>query len=225
MTPTNGQLKRSARNLLSGGWRIHVCITFCLLLLEMIGYFISGLYTGETTMSFVFGLAVTFILNVFLGLIYDGAALYFLKLSRNEPASFRDLGEAYRQQADRFLVVSLIRTGAATVIQLPLLMMRSLIPALLLTAALIVIGGYILISTAPASLMLFDHPELSAADALTGSLRIMKGQRRRLILLVLSFLPWVLLSLCTLGIGTLWVLPYFLTSFVFYYESLPHPSL
>ncbi len=221
MTPTNGQLKRSARNLLSGSWRIHILITACLLLLEMIGYYISGIYTGETTMSVVFGVAVTFILNVFLGLFYDGACLYFLKLSRNEPASFRDLPEAYRQQADRFLIVSLIRTGVATVIQLPLLLIRALVPALLLTAVLTVIGAYVLISIAPASLMLFDHPELGASDALTESLKIMRGQRRRLILLVLSFVPWVLLSLCSLGVGMLWVLPYFMTSFAFYYESLP----
>ena len=221
MTPTNGQLKRSARNLLSGSWRTHIIITGFLFILEMTGYFISGIYTGETTMSFVFGIAVTFILNVFLGLFYDGACLYFLKLSRQEPASLQDLPAAYRQQADRFLIVSLIRTGVTTVMQLPFLLIRAFVPALILTVVLVVIGGYVLISIAPASLMLFDYPELGAADALTKSLKVMRGQRRRLILLVLSFVPWVLLCLCSLGIGTLWALPYFITSFVFYYESLP----
>ena len=203
---------------------MHVSLAAVLLLLELAGYLISGIYTGETVMSVVFGLLVTFILNVLLGLIYDGAALYFLKLSRKEPASFRDLTEAYRQQADRFLVVSLIRTAVVTAAQLPLLFIPSLLKALLATAGLTAAGTYVLVSVAPASLMLFDHPELGAADALSSCLSLMKGQRRRLFLLALSFIPWVLLSACTLGLGTLWILPYFLTSFVFYYESLPWES-
>lgn len=56
--------------------------------------------------------------------------------------------------------------------------------------------------------VLADNPDMSASEALRESKRIMRGNKWRLFCLDLSFIGWMLLCLFTLGIASLWVLPY-----------------
>ena len=61
---------------------------------------------------------------------------------------------------------------------------------------------------AMADYALCENPEMSARDALRESARMMKGNKWRLLCLRLSFLGWHILSLFTLGIGTVFLAPY-----------------
>ena len=56
--------------------------------------------------------------------------------------------------------------------------------------------------------ILIDDPQIGVIGALTGSRKLIHGQIGRLFLLQLSFLGWILLTILSLGIGMLWVLPY-----------------
>ena len=53
-----------------------------------------------------------------------------------------------------------------------------------------------------------DHPELSAGETLKQSKKLMSGNKFRLFLLDISFLPLFLLAIPTLGLGYLWICPY-----------------
>ena len=53
-----------------------------------------------------------------------------------------------------------------------------------------------------------ETPYLSAKEAIKISKEIMRGNRWRLFCLEFSFIGWALLSIVTLGIASLWVLPY-----------------
>ena len=68
--------------------------------------------------------------------------------------------------------------------------------------------------------LLHDYPELSAREAMKISRQMMSGHKWELLLLDLSFLPWILLSIITLGLGTLLLVPYMQTANALYYEDL-----
>lgn len=68
------------------------------------------------------------------------------------------------------------------------------------------------LSYAMTNYILVDRPELSANEAINLSKDMMEGHRFDLLYLYLSFAGWFVLSLFTLGIGFLWLIPYVQTS-------------
>lgn len=73
--------------------------------------------------------------------------------------------------------------------------------------------------------ILVDNPELSALEAIRQSKEIMRGHKGRLFYLWLSFLGWFLLGLITMGIGFLYVAPYYEAAKANFYEDLQRNSL
>ena len=65
-----------------------------------------------------------------------------------------------------------------------------------------------------------DYPELSPNEAINLSMKMMKGHKFDLFYLFLSFLGWILLAMLTLGIGLLWVIPYFQTTMAAFYQDV-----
>ena len=68
--------------------------------------------------------------------------------------------------------------------------------------------------------ILEDNPELGAVDAIHRSRMMMRGHKFDLFWLYLSFIGWFLLSLLTLGIGFLWLVPYMETAQAAFYEEV-----
>ena len=68
--------------------------------------------------------------------------------------------------------------------------------------------------------ILIDNPELSANQAINLSKKMMKGHKFDLFFLQLSFVGWIFLSIFTLGIGLLWVMPYMMASQAAFYQDL-----
>ena len=68
--------------------------------------------------------------------------------------------------------------------------------------------------------ILLDKPEMSANDARKKSMEMMDGNKWRLFCLELSYIGWMLLSVLTLGILYLWVMPSMRTATAYFYQSL-----
>lgn len=68
--------------------------------------------------------------------------------------------------------------------------------------------------------VLYDNPDKSGKEIVEISESLMKGNRWNLFWLCLTFIGWAILSILTLYIGTLWLVPYMMVSFVCFYESL-----
>ena len=58
------------------------------------------------------------------------------------------------------------------------------------------------------SYIMAENPEISALDAITKSKQMMKGHKFELFVLDLSFILWYLLVAITLGIASIYVMPY-----------------
>ena len=69
-----------------------------------------------------------------------------------------------------------------------------------------------------AILVAIDNPDMSGADAVEESKRLMTGKRASLFCLELSFIGWAILSVATLGIGFLWLVPYVQFANVAFYK-------
>lgn len=67
---------------------------------------------------------------------------------------------------------------------------------------------------------LSPNEKISSLDCITESKNLMKGHKWRLFVLDLSFIGWGILSILSLGIGLLWLLPYQNATKVAFYEDL-----
>lgn len=65
-----------------------------------------------------------------------------------------------------------------------------------------------------------DEPKIDAMEALRKSQRMMKGKKWKLFCLGLRFIGWFLLSILTLGIGLLWLIPYVQVSYAKFYDDV-----
>ena len=150
---------------------------------------------GVLGISLAFLTVVAVVISV-VGLILGGVmeigkARYHLNLIDGAAARFDDLFSAFPQFLSA-LVMNLVRQVLVS-----------------LGMLLLVIPGVMLVfSYAAAPYIMAQDPECEGLEALRRSRELMKGNRMDLFLLDLSFIGWELLSLLTLGIGSLFLNPY-----------------
>ena len=90
-----------------------------------------------------------------------------------------------------------------------------------LWSLLLIIPGYIkYYAYALTPYILIDNPELSANQAINLSIKMMKGHKLDLFILHLSFIGWFFLSIFTLGIGLLWLMPYMMAAQAAFYQDV-----
>lgn len=85
---------------------------------------------------------------------------------------------------------------------------------------LLIPGIYASYSYAMVNYILAENPDLTAREALARSKEMMEGNRWRLFCLEMSFFGWSLLSILTLGIGSLWLTPYAQAAFAAFYREI-----
>ena len=73
--------------------------------------------------------------------------------------------------------------------------------------------------------VIHDNPDIAAVDALRTSRQIMKGHKRQLFVLYLSFIGWFLLGMITLGIAFFWIQPYIYATLAAFYEDIREPQI
>lgn len=147
---------------------------------------------------------VSLALDVFLSLIQAGWSLYCLRVSRDEdPGGMGTLFECF-QQFWRFFTANLLM-GLFTVLWSMLFVIPGIIAAL---------------SYSQTIYIMLDNPDMSAMEAIRESKQLMKGYKADYFVLGLSFLGWALLSVLTMGILQIWLLPYETITYANFYNAL-----
>lgn len=91
----------------------------------------------------------------------------------------------------------------------------------LLWSLLLIIPGLIKsYSYAMTPYIMAEKPDMSASDAITKSRQIMNGHKWQLFCLDLSFTGWMLLSMVTLGLGLIYVWPYYNAARAAFYKEI-----
>ena len=72
--------------------------------------------------------------------------------------------------------------------------------------------------------ILAENPGIGGREALKQSEEMMNGHKMELFMLQLSFLGWILLGACTLGILYIWLIPYMQATMTNFYNGLKNPA-
>lgn len=143
---------------------------------------------------------------ILTGPITLGIISCFIKLVRKERFKFENLFDGFKNFASSFILQILITLFVF------LWSLLLVIPG--------IIAGY---RYSMSFYILYDNPKIGAMEALNLSKEIMLGNKWRLFCLHFSFIGWTLLSILTVGIGFLWLIPYINTSIANFYESVKKP--
>lgn len=164
-----------------------------------ISAFLAGGVAYFVITAIVMGIAL-FILGSVIGV---GYRKYNLNLVDRQEAGFENLFAYFPHWKNAF------KTKLLKTIYEILWTMLFIIPG--------VIASY---SYAMTDYILTENPELTAKEAIEKSKDMMEGNRWRLFCLEISFFGWGILSLLTLGIGSLWLTPYMEASMAAFYREV-----
>lgn len=137
------------------------------------------------------------------GLLGFGTVSFFLKISRNETVTYKELFSKINM-CFSYLAISLL-VGLFTALWSLLLIIPGIIAAI----------NYSLVY-----FVKLDNPELGALEVLRKSKEMMNGHKWDFFVLILSFLGWGILGIFTLGILYLWLVPYIQVTYANFYNSL-----
>lgn len=216
---TSSELRRIARENLSGNWGISVGVA---LVAAILGGSIAGCGSNvnfsfnEDTIRNLPPVVWTVLLPlvscagllgltalILGGVVELGYAKFLLKQHDKKELRFADLFS----QFDRF------GTGFAQQF------LRTLYTCL--WTLLFVIPGIVKgLSYAMTPFILEEHPEMTASEAIKASMKLMDGHKMDLFILGLSFIGWCLLACLTMGIGFLFLNPYMNAAYAAFYRSI-----
>jgi uncharacterized membrane protein len=167
------------------------------LIVVLINVIVGSIHSVGGILNFVIGGPIAFGMNY-----------YFLSFARGNNPELEDLFKGFSQFLRNFVAYLLM-----------------VIFTLLWALLLIVPGIIAAISYSMTFYIMIDNPQLDAQDAIKKSKVLMNGNKYRYFCLLCRFIGWFLLCLLTLGIGFLWLIPYFMVSTAKFYDSLDKGSI
>ena len=206
---TNQEYKNAALAALKGNWAPAVVATIVFFAIAMA---ISG---GQSGLQFVLPLTPG-ALEAILG---AGMVLSFLVIGPLEIGYYNSTRVLY-ENGDNNLTTNIFNLGFKNYIHNVWGYFLMVIFILLWTCLLFIPGIIMAFAYAMTPYILVDNPEMKAIDAIRKSRSMMKGHKFDLFFLELSFIGWILLSILTLGIGLLWLVPYMQASIAAFYNDL-----
>lgn len=221
-----GELKAAARKGLEGNYGRAIAVYVSVQIFSLVpSYVILFFFSGNNLLQIIISEIVRFILLAFLQVLQIGVCFFYLKLNCGQPAASIDLFYGFRINRNQALGISLVFTAISYLCQLPALIASyhatvSLYAYTLLQFAGILAAFLLLLPFQQSYYALLDFPDLSIRGALRQSTKLMRGSFLRYILFSLSFLPLILLSLLSCGVGLLWVMPYMEASLAAFYLEL-----
>jgi uncharacterized membrane protein len=225
----NRILMSRARESLRGLWGLGVGVTAFFLVVMVLFQFVVP--AG--------GLIFLFL----QGVLYFGVYGLFLAVARGHEVAFKDVFHGFRRYGTVLgmsMLLGLLLIGWMWMLMTPALivllqyydfltlradlmsgMYTGLWMALLTffawTALLIVPTTAVLMTYSLAYIVLADRPDLGATGSIKEAWRLTRGNKWKFFCLQMRLLGWSLLTLLTLGIGYLWLMPYAFVSMAHFY--------
>ncbi|MGG3799613.1 DUF975 family protein [Metabacillus fastidiosus] len=201
------QCKRAAKQALQGRWWFMVGAGVILTILTSIPSIISpATYVEEESLTALQQLIdfTTLILSILLIPLSVGWFWLTLEITRNKNVEMTMLFEPFLKMFWKSIWVSIV-IGFFTFLWTLLLIIPGIIKAISYSFTLYILK---------------DRPELSAIQAITESRKMINGYKGKAFLLSLSFIGWLLLGIITLGLGFLFIYPYYSVTYAQFYEEV-----
>ena len=212
-----------AKMKLSGNWGIAIAAMLAVAAVNLVGNILAvKLFPGDTVLPLVLSEVFVFVVSL-IGMIFStGYSYMLLNICRGREYKLGNLLYMFHNQPDRVLVAGLVVALLNALAQIPFYYVTYMVDPgstmegmlhwyqLLLGAWLIamVLGVILTVPFALTFYFLADNPEMGGIEALKVSMHAMKGHIWQYLMLELSFVPLFFLSILTLYIGVLWLVPY-----------------
>lgn len=230
------EIKSMAKGRLVGKYNM---VAGAFVMIQLISFGLSQLVSKvadlESGAGALLNLAMIIIVDFIIFLFVAGELVIYMKLACGSETGISDVFSIFKKYPDRVIGVALN------------IFLRSLPWAIVITVALIIISVLSEVSifwTIPIILLivgmsglyytalicsqslyiLLDFPEYSVGKVVAYSIKIMNGHKMRYFKLILSFIPYYLLGICSLGVGLLWVHPYAKMAMTEFYFDIINPQ-
>lgn len=224
------ELKRIARDILNNRYRVpmgaFVAVSIIITVIEM--PFSLPIDRFPSVPQIVITLCAEFLILLVRQVFGAGITIIHLNMTRGRQFGIGDILLPFRNRTEQFFLAALLIALLFVICCSPFAACAvycyasekgtELLPVLLLTgllSALLVI--LLFLNYSFTMFFLVDNPQKGAVDALRSSRLMMKKNKLRLLYIVLSFLGWSFLVLCSFGIAALWVKPYQNQTFTSFY--------
>lgn len=229
------ELKRYAKQALAGRYGIAVLGVLAAFGINLLGTFLAGnLFAGAYVSSVIMSQIFLFILSLVTGVLSAGLYYMLLNMARNKEYSLGDLLYFFKNHPDRVIVagfgLALIDLAVSipyywysytvvpgTTLEAQVEWMSRSMELMLLSIVLDVIFTLPFVMT---YFLMADDLEMGGIEALKASTAIMKGNKGRYLCMQISFIPLLFLSVFTLYIALLWIVPYMQMTVTMFYREL-----
>lgn len=235
-------LKKSARERMSeGGYSIYFIFPLYGLLSLLYGSFrMTVLYFLSEQAAVFFDLLFALVSFFLFTPMAVSIIRYFILFSRGETPSILVAFDFFKKEFYwRFLGVIFWESIWFTLWSICIAIVYVLIfsfttwlesELLVLVIPLMVIFGvsfsiYLILAYFTAIYLIADKNSVKVTKSLSMSRLIMKGHKWELFVLIFSFFPWFLLSIVTLGLALIYVLPYMQVTLAKYYDYVMQKTL
>ncbi len=201
---TINEYKSRGKAYLEDNWVEVIIATLIFMITTLIS---GGLRVSTRSPREDFGIGLIINFRNMLQWVIAGPLQYgyivFIKALRTKDAHLGQMFEGFKRFFDTFLL-HVIRGIIVT----------------LFTLLLIIPGIIAAISLSMAFLILQDNPDMTALQAIEESRFLMQGNKMRFFEFQISFIGWFILGVLTLGIGFLYLNPYYKSAKIEFYEDL-----
>lgn len=229
-----GDLKICAKSALQGNYGTAILGVLAAFGFSVLGNLLAGQFFGGTSLiDVILSQIFVFIVTLIAGILSAGLSYLLLNMARGRDYSLADLIYFFKNHPDRVIVAGFVLAVIDVIVSIPYyyvsftMEMGTTIEQY--TAWLTKTTGLLFLSIVLNSLitlpfvmtyyLMADELELGGIEALKMSARLMKGNKGRYLLMQISFIPLLVLSVFTLYIAQLWIIPYMeMTSVEFYRE-------
>ena len=199
---TNAELKELSKQQLTGRWGKSALLSLV--------YLVIGILPGQLLLSkFNFSSLSTSLIDILLiAPVTIGVSICYLKLIRESDFNVVDILNGFKYFLTVVVVYGIIDSMNILSALVSNIITVNVVTEQFLIVVFAVLSLFLYLMFSMVYYIIIDDPQIGVLGALTGSKNLIQGQKGRLFLLQLSFLGWILLTILTLGIGILWVLPY-----------------
>ncbi len=229
MKRSSRELKALARESLKGHYGTLIGAFVLLIIFSSVLDFISNRIQANTRgvlPDIALQLLLSLIISILIYLMEIGIFAMILHMARGEAISVGQLFYAFAHSPNRFIILTVIQMIITQIPLIPAMVYGQTLLSFRLLPVLTYLGlflaGYlvsiiIMLGFALSDLLLIEDEDMGAVESIRQSFSLMKGNKGRYFYLQISFIGLFLLSAFTLFIGLLWIVPYMLTTEIYFY--------
>ncbi|MCR4588075.1 MAG: DUF975 family protein [Lachnospiraceae bacterium] len=204
---------------------------------QLLVWFLSRIVASIADTSSMAGLIIYYLIyiliNLLAGILSYGESYQYLSVASGKPTSVSDLFNGFRQSGEQNAAITqtaLVMALLTSLFTIPVEVFLNLYYStgndtylIIISILLVVLGIPVIIVSLMFSqvyFILLDFPRYHTKEAFALSIKLMKGNKWRLMRVILSFIPMLLLGIMTLGLGLLWIGPYMNCTMAEFYLDL-----